>query len=173
MLRNVVMLMSLLLLAACNTGDLEPAADTNPPTAAGTTQATQATDSASQANNNDDDGDASSAPINQTVEQAIPTPVQGRWGLTPADCEPGRADAKGLLVIDATTLEFYESRGTLAAVAERDASRIRATFEFSGEGMTWTRDETLDAQDRGKTLIRREYGDDAAPGPFKYRRCPD
>jgi len=76
-------------------------------------------------------------------------------------------------VIDATTLKFYETRGTLAQVAERDVSRIRATFELSGAGMTWMGDEPLDVQDNGKTLIRRAYGDDAASGPFKYVRCPD
>lgn len=102
----------------------------------------------------------------------IPAAAQGRWGLVPADCTSTRGDAKGLLIVDGTTLKFYESRGTLGTVAERSDNRIRATFAFSGEGMTWNRDEVLDVQDGGKTLIRREYGEDAAPGPFKYTRCP-
>ena len=45
----------------------------------------------------------------------------------------------------------------------------RASFDFTGEGMTWQREETLELQDG--TLIRREAGQDAAPGPFKYTRC--
>lgn len=102
----------------------------------------------------------------------IPKPVQGRWGLVPADCTSTRGDAKGLLVIDPTTLKFYESRGTLGRVTERDASRIRATFAFEGEGQSWRRDEVLDAQDDGRTLIRRDYGEDAMVGPLKYTRCP-
>jgi hypothetical protein len=105
-------------------------------------------------------------------EAGIPAAAQGRWGLVPADCTSTRGDAKGLLTIDATTLKFYESRGTLGRIADRSNTRLRATFAFSGEGMTWTRDELLDVQDAGKTLFRREYGEDAAPGPFKYARCP-
>ena len=31
----------------------------------------------------------------------IPAAIRGRWGLVPADCEPGRSDAKGLLTITA------------------------------------------------------------------------
>lgn len=105
-------------------------------------------------------------------EATIPVAAQGRWGLVPPDCSSTRGDNKGLLTIDGTTLTFFESRGTLGKIAERSDTRLRATFAFDGEGMTWTRDELLDVQDAGKTLIRREYGDDAAPGPFKYTRCP-
>ena len=104
-------------------------------------------------------------------DATIPIAAQGRWGLVPADCTSTRGDAKGLLAIDGTTLKFYESRGTLGKIAERSDTRIRATFAFSGEGMNWVRDEVLDVQDSGKTLIRREYGEDAAPGPLKYTRC--
>lgn len=106
------------------------------------------------------------------ADTTIPVAARGRWGLVPADCTSTRGDAKGLLTIAATTLKFYESRGILGKIAERSDRRIRATFAFAGEGMTWTRDEVLDVQDGGKTLIRREYGEDAAPGPFKYARCP-
>ena len=105
-------------------------------------------------------------------EFGIPAAAQGRWGLVPADCTSTRCDAKGLLIVSATTLTFYESRGTLKKIVAKSGSRLRATFAFSGEGMAWTRDEVLDVQDGGKTLIRREYGEDAAPGPFKYARCP-
>ena len=113
---------------------------------------------------------ATSEPVN-VVPGEIPAEMRGRWGLVPADCEPGRADAKGLLTISADKLEFYESVGTLSSVSEAEPTRIRASFEFEGEGMTWQRDATLDVQDGGKTLIRREYGEDAAPGPFKYTKC--
>ena len=123
--------------------------------------------------------DAEATPINTPSsasmgipEFGIPVSTQGRWGLVPADCTSIRGDAKGLLIVSATTLTFYESRGTLKRIAERSDMRLRATFAFSGEGMTWTRDELLEVKDGGKTLIRREYGEDAAPGPFKYARCP-
>ena len=121
------------------------------------------------------EAEATAAPAPEATavpDATIPIAAQGRWGLVPADCTSTRGDAKGLLAIDGTTLKFYESRGTLGKIAERADTRIRATFAFSGEGTTWTRDELLDVQDGGKTLVRREYGEDAAPGPFKYARCP-
>lgn len=106
------------------------------------------------------------------AEQAsIPPALRGRWGLIAADCEPGRADAKGLLVIDADSLEFYESMGTLDEVEQRGTDRLRARFDFIGEGMTWEREIELAAADDGATLIRREYGEDAAPEPFEYTSC--
>ncbi|MBN9507289.1 MAG: hypothetical protein J0I69_14845 [Altererythrobacter sp.] len=105
------------------------------------------------------------------VPSTIPAAIQGRWGMVPADCDPARDDAKGLLTIGPTKLEFYESVGTLTSIAEASASRIRASFAFTGEGMEWQRDETLDVQDNGQTLIRREYGEDAAPGPLRYSKC--
>ena len=101
----------------------------------------------------------------------LPDSLRGRWGLVPADCTSTRGDAKGLLTITANRLEFYESVGTLDTVMEAEPTRIRALFEFEGEGMTWQREAVLDVQDDGKTLIRREYGDDAAPGPFRYTKC--
>lgn len=104
--------------------------------------------------------------------ETIPAAIQGRWALVAADCEPGRADAKGLLEISPTTLKFYESLGTLAKVSEAGPTRIDANFDFSGEGMTWLRRMTLDVQDEGDTLIRREYSAGAMPGPLRYSRCP-
>ncbi|AKH44012.1 hypothetical protein FHS61_001327 [Altererythrobacter atlanticus] len=107
-----------------------------------------------------------------SVAMQIPPALRGRWGMNAADCEPGRADAKGLLAISPNELEFYESVGQLIDIDEIDDSRIAATFAFTGEGMEWEQQVTLDAQDSGTVLIRREYGKDAAPGPFRYEKCP-
>jgi hypothetical protein len=101
----------------------------------------------------------------------IPVAVRGRWGLTPGDCTSARGDAKGLLVITPDTLRFYESRGTLSRIIERDRSRIVADFDFAGEGETWQRRMVLDAQDGGRTLVRRERGPEAMAGALRYRRC--
>lgn len=101
----------------------------------------------------------------------IPAALHGRWGLVPADCTSTRGDNKGLLTITADMLRFYESRGTIAKIVERDANRIVADFAMTGEGQEWTRRMTLDAQDDGRTLIRREQGADAMPGALKYSRC--
>ena len=114
---------------------------------------------------------ATSAPPATETATSIPQPIQGRWGLVAADCASTRGDAKGLLTIDPTSLKFYESLGTLTAMRERTATRIVADFAFTGEGMEWQRVMTLAAQDGGKTLIRRENGEGAVPGVYKYRRC--
>lgn len=103
--------------------------------------------------------------------QSIPQEAQGRWGLVPADCTTTRGDDKGLVTISPDSMKFYESHAKLGTIAERSDTRIRATFAFTGEGMEWTHDVVLDVQDGGKTLIRRDYGPDAMPGPLKYTRC--
>lgn len=107
-----------------------------------------------------------------TEPAAIPAALRGRWGLSEADCEPGRSDATGLLTITADKLEFYESVGTLDGIEEVSESRIDADFDFTGEGTTWERDITLALEDGGQTLIRREDGVGAAPGEFRYTKCP-
>ena len=101
----------------------------------------------------------------------IPAAIRGRWGMVAEDCTSTRGDAKGLLEIGPDELEFYESVATLDTIMDAEPTRIRAAFDFEGEGMTWKRELVLDVQDGGATLIRREYGDDAAPGPFRYAKC--
>lgn len=161
-MRLPLLLVSIALLGACNSSepnagspDEELASEAATPAPLPTTPPATQTETPSAA----------------VTANQIPAPLQGRWGLVPADCEPGRADAKGLLVIGPTRLEFYESVGTLARITEGTDSRIRGSFGFTGEGMEWQRDVTLDVQEGGKTLIRREYGEDAAPGPFRYTKC--
>lgn len=115
--------------------------------------------------------EAPATPASQDDAGEIPVSIQGRWGLVAADCTSTRGDAKGLLVIAPAKLTFYESVGTLGAVKERTDSRIRASFSFTGEGMEWTREMVLEAENDGKSLLREEFGHDAMPGPLKYARC--
>ena len=104
-----------------------------------------------------------------TRELQIPAALRGRWGLVAADCEPGRADAKGLMVVSGDKLEFYESVGTLGTASERLPQSIRAGFAFTGEGMTWTREMALETD--GMTLTRTEFGPEAMPDPLRYTKC--
>lgn len=97
---------------------------------------------------------------------AIPTPLHGRWGLTPADCTSTRGDAKGLLVVDADGLQFYESRAVPAAHVRILKDSISADFAFIGEGQSWTRFETL--QIRQEKMVRTESNPMAS---FTYARC--
>jgi predicted small lipoprotein YifL len=149
---------TVLTLAACQQEtpvQQEPAADTTPPEATDPTPAATTDSTAFDA---------------QPATQ-LPAAMQGRWGLVPADCEPGRADAKGLLVIAPRRLEFYESAATLTDISESAPGRIRASFDFTGEGMSWQRDMTLAVGDDGRTLVRREFGEDAATEPLHYTKC--
>jgi hypothetical protein len=116
---------------------------------------------------------ATTAPAGQPSDpEAIPAPLQGRWALAESDCSAPRGEAKGLLRIGPEELTFYESVGTITDIEEAGANGIRGRFSFTGEGMTWRRDITLELQDGGQALVRREHGEDAAPDPFRYSKCP-
>ena len=97
----------------------------------------------------------------------IPEEFWGRWGLTKADCEPGRADAKGLLRIDDNRLYFYESRAKLDRIIAYRPGRLEANFGFGGEGQEWTADQLLELN--GATLRRVARGDQ--PVDLRYARC--
>jgi hypothetical protein len=96
----------------------------------------------------------------------IPADIRGRWGLTPRDCTSPLGDAKGLLVINATELRFYESRGVPAGDVQTSANSISGDFAFTDEGQKWTRHVTLELRD-GK-LVRTERDPIAS---FNYVRC--
>jgi hypothetical protein len=96
----------------------------------------------------------------------IPAALQGRWGLTPADCVAGRSDAKGLLVITPDDLRFYESRAVPAADVEADANSIGGNFAFTGEGQSWTKYESLKLDKH--VLLRTETRPTAS---FAYAKC--
>ena len=101
---------------------------------------------------------------------AIPVAMQGRWGLVPEDCTSTRGDAKGLIVVNAQTIKFYESLATLEATKEATETRFAGTFGFTGEGQEWKVDEQLDLREDGK-LVRSEQGEGAMPGSLVYAPC--
>ena len=96
----------------------------------------------------------------------IPAAFHGRWGLTPGDCTSTRGDNKGLLVVSARELRFYESRAVPAGNVNTTEDSFSADFTFTGEGMTWSKFETIEMQDDG--LVRTESNPMAS---FTYARC--
>ncbi|HWC56589.1 MAG TPA: hypothetical protein VG434_06435 [Sphingomicrobium sp.] len=105
--------------------------------------------------------DASPAPA-----VTIPAPLQGRWGLTPADCTSTRGDAKGLLMVTPDRLIFYESRAFPSTGVESDGDSISGNFDFTGEGQAWSKYESL-KRDRDK-LTRTETNPAAS---YTYAKC--
>ena len=106
-------------------------------------------------------GNAVTAPVSK-----IPGPLQGRWGLSPADCTSTIGDAKGLLVVGDDELRFYESVAVPAGDVQTSANSISGDFAYTGEGQNWTRHQTLEIRDG--QLIRTERDPVAT---FRYVRC--
>lgn len=101
---------------------------------------------------------------------AIPAAFRGRWGQVDNDCQPGGADAKGLMTVSATTLGLYQARATAGRIAQTGPDQLTLHLNYTGEGRHWQHDATLTMQDDGRTLIRDEAGD--ASGVSRYQRCP-
>ena len=96
----------------------------------------------------------------------IPAALQGRWGMTPADCISPHGDAKGLLVIDDHELRFYESRAVPGPDVDTDAGSIVGNFAFTGEGRSWMKYEALRV---AKGVLTRTESNPTAS--FNYARC--
>lgn len=96
----------------------------------------------------------------------IPAALQGRWGLSPADCVPGRSDAKGLLVVSPDELRFYESRAVPGGDVQTDPNSVSGHFAFTGEGQSWTKYEALKLDKQ--VLVRTEANPTAS---FSYAKC--
>ena len=116
-------------------------------------------------------GSADAASASAAPTDGTPLAMRGRWGLVANDCTPGRADAKGLMTVAASSIKFYESVAELGKTAERSDTMLRGNFAYSGEGMNWKRDVALTLAPGGKTLTKLETGGDAPPGPLTYTRC--
>lgn len=105
-------------------------------------------------------------PIVPAKAIALPAALQGRWGLTPADCTSTRGDAKGLLTISGGELRFYESRAVPGADVEVEPTSVAGTFDFTGEGQSWSRFQSL--LTNGDKLARTETNPSAS---FSYVKC--
>ncbi len=111
------------------------------------------------------EGNGVAAPMPDTLAASvIPASYRGRWGMVPADCDPGRSDAKGLITIGDTTIKFYKSLATLKQQRPAISTSFSGQFDFTGEGHEWTKVQTLTRT--GETLTR---ADDE--GTYTYARC--
>lgn len=104
--------------------------------------------------------------------KAIPAAFQGRWGMVANDCDPKRADTKGLLTIAGDRLSFYESRGTATRIRREGADRILFDLPMSGEGMTWVEPTILTLKDDGRVLVRDVTAPADRVGATRYQKCP-
>ena len=118
-----------------------------------------------------ENGEASGAEAETTPVAAIPEALQGRWGLVEADCDPSRSDAKGMMEVTTDGLDFYESRATLSRSVQRSDQTLRAVFDFSGEGQSWSREVRLDLADGGETLEREDLDGELEGETLVYTRC--
>ena len=104
--------------------------------------------------------------IARTPAASIPAALHGRWGLTPADCTSTRGDAKGLIIVTADGVQFYESRAIPVRNVNTSGDSISADFAFTGEGQSWTKYQAL--QIEREKLVRTESSPMAS---FTYARC--
>jgi hypothetical protein len=112
------------------------------------------------------DNATAAAPGTNGEAEKIPAALQGRWGLTPADCTTALGDAKGLLVINANELRFYESRAVPTDDVQTSDNTLAGDFNFTGEGQSWKKFESL--QRNGHNLTRTESDPTAS---YTYAKC--
>lgn len=103
---------------------------------------------------------AAPPPTNAAADAAktIPAALHGRWGLVPGDCTTRLGDEKGLVTITAGEFRFYESVARPGSVTERTDSRISGKFDFTGEGMEWSKQMTWSAAGNTLTRVDSEEG---------------
>ena len=106
------------------------------------------------------------APDEADDKTKIPAALQGRWGLTRADCAAKDGTRMGLVVLTADEVRFYESTAKPSRILERTDSRIRGEFDFVGEGGTWTNHMIWSAG--GNKLTRVDSEEDSRQ---VYTRC--
>lgn len=123
---------------------------------------------------------AAAKPDALPLSLTMPAGIRGKWrrsteaSVTASECVNSASANMGLiLTIRSDGFSRFEDGGRLIRVHERDANRIRATFDTTYADTPTQGDFIFGAQDNGQTLIERQYGDGAQPGPLRYRRCPD
>jgi hypothetical protein len=94
---------------------------------------------------------------------AIPARFRGEWNADLTACGTGRNETR--LRMEERSVRFYESSGTVKAVAQPAADRLQVTLALSGEGEIWEATHEFRLSADGATLT------DVAGGLVR-RRCP-
>ena len=97
---------------------------------------------------------------------ALPPQFEGRWGITPADCDVARSDTKGLLVIRGSTLTFYTASAVAKVIGGPSRYKVIADLTFTDKGVAPRRDQ-LELTSAGTVLQRAEPGGKT----YRYGRC--
>ncbi|MGN6269142.1 MAG: hypothetical protein ACTHM0_04525 [Sphingomonas sp.] len=105
-------------------------------------------------------------PTAHALAYQIPTSFVGRWGMTPADCDPDGPAVKGLLTIADDSLKFWESKGNVQQIVRHSPYDITLTLAMTGEGQSWTSTTRLVLDAAATELVRTEDSHS-----YRYRRC--
>lgn len=98
--------------------------------------------------------------------KTIPAAFLGSWDGVGAKCHDAEYQSDMALDISPTSLDFYESNGSVDAVTITSPSDITVQTDMSGEGEQWKRTQHMVLTDSGQTLTI----DDGKGGVRK--RCP-
>ena len=164
----LLLVMTAIALGACEKRD--PVADqaNNAATAPAEVDVLPPDESVATPTNELENGDDEDVNVSETAgdEDRIPAAFHGRWALTPGDCTSTNSDTKGLLVVSADRLRFYEAQATPQGDLKFTPKSVSGDFAFNGEGMNWKRYEALELQNN--KLVRTESGPMRS---YTYARC--
>lgn len=99
---------------------------------------------------------------------AYPTVFQGRWGVTPADCDISRIDTRNFMKISGDKIDFYASTGHVARIENMGPMAVTALVDMNEPGRKWQDRMTLIVREAGTRLLRT-MGSGAAI--YRYTRC--
>ena len=83
----------------------------------------------------------------EPMESGIPQPFRGTWGSAEG-CDPAN-ESDFLVVVDATSLTYYEAQCKLRTVAVTDADRFSGRFDCTEYEHKWIQDVSMKL-DNGK-----------------------
>lgn len=105
-------------------------------------------------------------PTAHALAYQIPTSFVGRWGMTPADCDPDGPAVKGLLTITDDSLKFWESKGNVQQIVRHSPYDITLDLTMTGEGQSWTSTTRLVLDAAATQMVRTEDS-----RSYRYHRC--